>query len=44
MGWFNDDPYRNGYSVEVKPKGDGDFIAGVVCCFLLMAFLGWLFG
>jgi hypothetical protein len=40
------DRFERGYTVttEVKPKGDGDFIAGAVCMFLLLAFFGWLFG
>jgi hypothetical protein len=39
--------FERGYTVttEVKPKESvGDFVAGVVVCFLVLAFLGWLFG
>jgi hypothetical protein len=40
------DRFERGYSVttEVKPKGDGDFVAGVLCTFLLLLLFGWLFG
>jgi hypothetical protein len=40
------DPYKHGYNIKVEPtkKGDGDFIAGVVCAILMLALLGWLFG
>jgi hypothetical protein len=40
------DPFERGYTVttDVKPAGSGDFFAGVVFCFLVLAFLGWLFG
>ena len=40
---MRDDRFR-GYTVttDVKPKGDGDFIAGAVVMFLVLAFFGWL--
>lgn len=42
---FDRDPYRNGYTVEIKPKKDGgDFWGGVIFAVLALALFGWLFG
>jgi hypothetical protein len=37
------DPFRDGYTVEVKPAKTGDeFWAGVFICFLVLLLIGWL--
>jgi hypothetical protein len=41
------DPFERGYTVstEVTPKkGDGDFIAGAVVCFVILMIIGLLAG